>query len=207
MTDRGQAARGGAEGRKRFEEPAVRRAQILEAAKLCFREAGFHVTKMGDIAAAAGGSVGLVYQIFPSKEALVEGIVLDELDSQLERLQGVFADGISGLSDFYGALGIDLLDDARMTLHLQISAEALRNPRIRQIARDKQRQIVDLMVEQIRQQDGQGTAPADIEARLRLVVAMFNGVAMQIALEGPADKDATVALLSRTARAVLEGSV
>ncbi len=46
----------------------------------------------------------------------------------------------------------------------------------------------------------------DIEARLRLVVAMFNGVAMQVALEGRDTMDGTVALLLKTARATIQGA-
>ncbi len=54
----------------KHESPEVRRAQILEAARLCFGEAGYHKTKMDDIVARAGLSKGALYWHFKSKEEI-----------------------------------------------------------------------------------------------------------------------------------------
>src|SRR6187401_3618915 len=48
-----------------------RRAQILDAAILCFARKGFHLTSMHDISAEAGISVGLIYRYFQNKEAVI----------------------------------------------------------------------------------------------------------------------------------------
>src|SRR3954466_366118 len=48
-----------------------RRAQILEAAMVCFAKRGFHQTSMHDISAEAGVSVGLIYRYFANKEAVI----------------------------------------------------------------------------------------------------------------------------------------
>ena len=50
--------------------------EVLDAALALFLERGFAATKVEDVAKRAGVSKGLVYLYFPSKEALVEGIVL-----------------------------------------------------------------------------------------------------------------------------------
>jgi AcrR family transcriptional regulator len=50
------------------EAPAVRRAQILEAALSCFGEKGLHASKIDDIVAASGLSKGAIYWHFKSKD-------------------------------------------------------------------------------------------------------------------------------------------
>src|ERR1700759_1175655 len=51
-----------------------RRAQILEAAVICFAKRGFHQTSMHDISAEAGISVGLIYRYFQNKEAVISAM-------------------------------------------------------------------------------------------------------------------------------------
>src|ERR1700745_4113492 len=51
-----------------------RRAQILEAAMVCFAKQGFHQTSMHDISAEAGISVGLIYRYFANKEAVISAM-------------------------------------------------------------------------------------------------------------------------------------
>src|ERR1700719_1891364 len=56
-------------------EPALdRRAQILEAAMICFAKRGFHQASMHDISAEAGISVGLIYRYFANKEAVISAM-------------------------------------------------------------------------------------------------------------------------------------
>ena len=54
----------------KHETPEVRRAQILEAARRCFGEAGYHKTKMDDIVSRAGLSKGALYWHFESKDEI-----------------------------------------------------------------------------------------------------------------------------------------
>src|SRR5204863_7602585 len=51
-----------------------RRAQILEAAMVCFGKRGFHQTSMHDISAEAGSSVGLIYRYSENKEAVISAM-------------------------------------------------------------------------------------------------------------------------------------
>src|SRR3979411_177608 len=57
-------------------EPSLvdRRAQILEAAMVCFAKRGFHQASMHDISAEAGISVGLIYRYFANKEAVISSM-------------------------------------------------------------------------------------------------------------------------------------
>jgi AcrR family transcriptional regulator len=58
-----------------------RRADILKAATKLFARRGLTDTKIGDIAAEAGLSHGLVYHYFPSKEAIFEAILEDKREA------------------------------------------------------------------------------------------------------------------------------
>src|ERR1043166_2532280 len=49
--------------------------EVLDAALALFIEKGFAATRVEDIAAEAGLSKGAVYLYFPSKEAILEGLV------------------------------------------------------------------------------------------------------------------------------------
>lgn len=61
---------------KKFRRRAEARPdEVLDAALSVFVEKGFSATKVDDIARQAGVSKGTVYLYFPSKEALLEGIV------------------------------------------------------------------------------------------------------------------------------------
>ncbi|HEY8983643.1 MAG TPA: helix-turn-helix domain-containing protein [Streptomyces sp.] len=53
----------------------ARRRQILEAAERCFARNGFHATSMQDVLKAADLSAGAVYRYFSGKEELIHAIV------------------------------------------------------------------------------------------------------------------------------------
>jgi AcrR family transcriptional regulator len=57
----------------------ARRAAILAAARKVFARSGLAATRIGDIAAEADISQGLLYHYFPTKEALFTTIVADAL--------------------------------------------------------------------------------------------------------------------------------
>jgi AcrR family transcriptional regulator len=67
-----QAVERGPKFRRRAE---ARPDEVLDAALLLFIERGFAATRVEDIAAQAGLSKGAVYLYFPSKEAILEGLV------------------------------------------------------------------------------------------------------------------------------------
>ena len=63
---------------------ALRRGQILDAAATVFAERGFHRATVRDVARAAGVADGTIYLYFPSKTALLLGL-LDRLNESAER--------------------------------------------------------------------------------------------------------------------------
>ena len=68
--------RGTSDGEPRFRRRAEARPdEVLDAALELFTEKGFAATRVDDIAQRAGISKGAVYLYFPSKEAIIEGLV------------------------------------------------------------------------------------------------------------------------------------
>lgn len=76
MTEDGKEAKGRpARGPKFRRRAEARPDEVLDAALALFTEKGFAATRVEEIAARAGLSKGAVYLYFPSKEAIIEGLV------------------------------------------------------------------------------------------------------------------------------------
>jgi AcrR family transcriptional regulator len=92
----------------------ARRAAILEAARQVFARNGLAATRIGDIAAEADMSQGLLYHYFPSKEALFSEIVemalretaaltaraLHSPGSAWQRLRGLCEEMLAGVAAY-----------------------------------------------------------------------------------------------------------
>jgi len=61
------------------DDPSLRRQRLLDAAASLFIRHGFDKTTVAEVAREAGVGKGSVYLHFPSKEALLEGLMLREL--------------------------------------------------------------------------------------------------------------------------------
>jgi AcrR family transcriptional regulator len=122
---------------------AERRREILDAAEKLFIESGFHQTGMAAICAAAGISPGALYRYFPSKTAIIRGIVEDEA-----REAALWLDAVEAAPDLVPAL-IDALDAAirevadadYRRLALEIGAEAARDSEIGAILASAQAEV------------------------------------------------------------------
>jgi len=70
---------------RQLQTPEVRREQMISAAQECMREKGLHATKVTEIAKRAGVSVGLLYHLFPNKDALIEAMMDANVDATMEQ--------------------------------------------------------------------------------------------------------------------------
>lgn len=191
----------------RAERAQMRRNQVLDAAKRCFRLLGFHSTSMAEIAHQAHMSVGHIYRYFPSKESLIEGIVRDDILMQLEELRGTL-DGPSeqilpALMARWQAT-LELAGDRERTaLMVEIMAETSRNPKVRMMVEAAKSEIGATVRERLQAYRPDWSA-ADAEAHALLIDSMVVGLALRMAYEpagmGPELRDLSL----RTIRALLE---
>lgn len=68
-------------------KPDERRADIIEAAQHLFMTQEYEKTTMQDVMTELGIAKGTIYHYFPSKEALLEAVVENIIDTTLERMQ------------------------------------------------------------------------------------------------------------------------
>lgn len=116
------------------ETQQARRAGLLDAAERCFARSGFHRCTMQDICREAGVSSGALYVYFPSKEALIAGIV----ERDRAKLAAELAD-LSNAPDLLSALArlgehytVDEPQYKRV-LNIEIGCEATRNTAVGEI--------------------------------------------------------------------------
>ncbi len=112
----------------------ARRDQIIAAARICFRQHGFHGAGMAQIASLSQLSVGQIYRYFTNKEAIIEEIVRRIVKHRL----GLIWDHDNDLSLVADELANQRLldgEDAEINqvLMLEIAAEATRNPLVERI--------------------------------------------------------------------------
>lgn len=126
---RGTAPRGARRGPKFRRRAEARPDEVLEAALDLFIEKGFAATRVEDIARRAGLSKGAVYLYFPSKEAILEGLV--------RRAVVPIAESVLRLVEGYEG-------DPRpaMTMAMRHLAGRLRDPRLLAIPRLMMREMI-----------------------------------------------------------------
>src|SRR5215467_10290768 len=73
-------------GRKAREQ-ARRRADVLGAARRLYARKGYQQTQMVEIARASELAVGTLYQLFPSKEAILRSLLEDRMDDLVTRVR------------------------------------------------------------------------------------------------------------------------
>lgn len=167
-----------------------RMTQILNGARNCFIQRGFHASSISEISAAAGVSIANIYQYFANKEALI--IALIELD--LQRHHSLISRFWS--TDFSRKAIEELLADIFLTpeghavavLRAEIASEGARNPHVAELLRNSESGLIGSVHAKIRaaQESGQLSGklnPETITQRLSLV---FEGL-MRLYLFSPAD--------------------
>jgi TetR/AcrR family transcriptional repressor of uid operon len=117
---------------------ADRRAQILEAALICFAKRGFHQTSMHDISGEAGISVGLIYRYFENKEAVISAMAdrhKQEISEMLERARQA-PTLLESLEILFTAHCCEDAPQVVSAFVVDLYAEASRNPHVADLTRD-----------------------------------------------------------------------
>jgi AcrR family transcriptional regulator len=174
-----------AAGLGRIEKTEMRRRQVMEAAKSCFRRVGFHTTSMARIAEEARMSVGHIYRYFASKEALIEGIVREDMDLRLTVVSEALRDDPDNLFAALAArsnLCMNYATDRdRTALMLEIAAEASRNPKVRRVVDEAEKASMEFVYEHMAGSCPAHWTKAEFIARIDVLGAIFEGVNLKFA--------------------------
>jgi TetR/AcrR family transcriptional repressor of uid operon len=115
-----------------------RRAQILDAAVVCFAKRGFHQASMHDISAEAGISVGLIYRYFQNKEAVIAAMAdrhKKQIHEILERARQA-PNLRESLETLFTAHCGETEPQVTAAFVVDLFAEASRNERVAELVRD-----------------------------------------------------------------------
>lgn len=169
----------------------ARRQQILAAAASCFARDGFHHTTMQDICQEAELSPGAVYRYFDSKEEIIEAMCEVDRRRNADLIAAAEARGntsqvLAGLADAFFSM---LEEPQACALEIELHAEALRNPRVRDIHNRSEESVRAAFAEIIRRAQKQGEInPAlDPDAVTRVMISAYLGLVLQKLLDPRVD--------------------
>jgi AcrR family transcriptional regulator len=172
-----------APGRTRSNDPAARRARILDAAAEAFQSHGYHSTSTHGIMRAAGVTGGALHHHFPTKKALAVAVIRERVARAVEqtwiepiRLANTAAQGIlgvlrqiaDGLEDRNVVLGCPL---GNLAIELSLAAPDFRDA-IQDVFAHWRRTIA----QKLRADQAAGILPKlDADAFATFVVASYSG--------------------------------
>jgi AcrR family transcriptional regulator len=191
----------------------ARRAQILDAAMICFARAGFHRTTMQDIVHQAELSPGAIYLYFSSKEEIIAALADERHHSEQKVIaQACEGDEIQATLKLLGEEFLGKLqtpeERVRRRLGIQIWAEALSNDRILALMRrgvDEPRKSLSEMI-RLAQLRGDLPANLDPDALARIMIALFHGFILQQAWDEQLSVEPYIATIQAVFQALLQQS-
>ena len=172
----------------------TRREQVLDAAEQCFRAEGFHGASMARIAAAAGMSVGHIYQYFENKDELIIALCERRFSGFEQLLLAAEQDSAdpAAFVDAWIAQFAWWIDPVRAPLTVEITSEAGRNPRVAEVVGKIDRHFREIMRRGLLPLAG--PIPADeIDHRLEAIVMLSHGMTTRITADPQADPDRILA--------------
>jgi AcrR family transcriptional regulator len=171
----------------------TRQRQIIDAAAACFARRGFHQTTMQDICKEAQMSPGSVYRYFRSKEDIIATMVEEELIESVALLEAVrqSEDAVDGLQKLTREALAYLNEPDVPALHVELNAEAARNPHIAELVRRNDQMSVDALAETIRHAQARQSIDSSLDPRAaaEALISLIDGLTLRKSLFP--DRDAT----------------
>lgn len=167
----------------------ARRAEIVVAAQKCFAEKGLHGASVADIAREAGLSVGQLYRIFASKEAIIEAIVSEIVNARVGEMIDENHNLARKAAVLAGRIPTSAATKSDNYLLMEINAEASRNPRLREILMQADRRLKE-EGGRLSQRYHPGLSDARRNAASELIAVLTEGAAYRCELSAstPVDK-------------------
>lgn len=168
-------------GRPRDDEArAARRQQILDGARACFVQKGFHASSIAMIAEEAGVSVANIYQYFETKDDLIVALVEAEVENDLAIV--CLIGEAPSLRDGLNAAMVRLTGMAKMhsvmQLRLEVLAESFRNKAVAAVVQQGEERTIAQLVQILRTAQAKGEIRGDLKPAqcAALILAISDGL-------------------------------
>jgi AcrR family transcriptional regulator len=185
------------------------RTRVLEAAKKCFIDSGFHAASMTDIAATADMSVGLIYRYFANKSAIVKAIIdhhLEEGECRIVERIASPEEVVQAMLAAYDCWRGEGEPDVHAALFLEITAEATRDADIAAAVRKANEYMRNGLTEMLRRYvraSGVKLDAATIRGRVQMLQCLVEGLAVRAIREPELDRATLKTALEHCVRALL----
>ncbi len=169
----------------------ARKHQIMDAAAACFCQQGFHHSTMQDICRQAELSPGAVYRYFSAKEEIIESMVRERQRASAAIIEAVRSHGttLRVLDELADVFFSHLENPQECALSIELWAESLRSPRIREMLLSELRNVGAPLTEIIgsAQKAGEINQRLDAEAVAQVLISFFDGLILQKATDNSID--------------------
>lgn len=183
-----------------------RRAAILDAAQRCFSRDGFHQASMQQICAEAGMSPGNLYRYFPSKEAIIAGIVeRNRADAARDFASVANApDFFTGLRTLAYQYLIERPED-EVGLCAEIMAESRRNSEVADLHQGLERDVKVMLVDMLRRAADRGefSGNVDLDAAATMLMVLADGMSWRRASDQDFDAEKLMPYVLHMVRCML----
>jgi AcrR family transcriptional regulator len=193
----------------RRERAQAQRERILDAAQRCFVAHGFHAASVASVAEAAGMSPGLIYRYFPSKHAIILGIIERQLDAARARIAALSAttDLAAHLAASFREWRDGTATEFNVPLFLSMNADAARDATIAEALRASDRTIrgeLAAWLQAAAAARGRSLDAATTAPRAALLQCLYEGMALRSVREPDLDLAAVEPQLRRLFAFLLE---
>lgn len=189
---------------------AARRRQVLDAAFVCFARDGFHRTSMDDIVRESGMSPGAIYGYFSGKQELITAIVEERHRQERAINERALAqpDPMAALEQLLREYRLWLADPGermRRRVGVEMWAEASRGTSLHQEiveGVDAARSAVATLLGRIADK-GVMSPRTDLDTASRALVALFQGLILQLSWNEETDLDEYLKIVESFVRNVI----
>lgn len=187
------------------ERARVRRNQVLDAARKCVIAEGFHGATISQICAEASMTVGHIYKIFESKEAIMIALCerdFEEWISDISRSIDFDSPSVNAFIDRYLDDMALLLDPDRATLAQAVLAEAARNPTVSDLVKQVDERFRDI-IRKFAKQALVDLTEKELNGRIETVLVMTRALALHSSTHREVDRESLASGFEVALQAVL----
>ena len=163
----------------------------MDAAAACFCRNGFHQSTMQEICRQAELSPGAIYGYFASKEEIIESMIRERQAQTATIMEAIRGRGgtLEVLDEMADVFFVNLEDPQKCAVNVELWAEALRSPRMRELVLNELANITGPIAEIVEQAQERGeiNEALDPQAVAQVMVSFFDGLVLQKATDSRID--------------------